>query len=294
MTMQPIEIFKVGTHTSMSGHPFTFTAEDLAKVAAAYAPDAHKAPLVIGHPKLDDPAYGWVESLEVRGGSLWAEVDGLDPDLVEAIKAGRYKNVSAAFYAPDDANNPAPGAMYLRHVGFLGATAPALKGLKPVAFADDGRAALVFGEIDASARERSLGERERSIRRRETELELDGLIRQGRVLPCHRERLLAFSEALSDTTRLAFSEHGETVEGGVREMFLDYLRACPPVVMFGEMPGIRDKLPGLDDDAAPAGANLPKGYAVDSGRADLHRRAVAYQHEHGTDYRTAVIAVSGR
>ncbi|OIO04834.1 MAG: hypothetical protein AUJ49_02085, partial [Desulfovibrionaceae bacterium CG1_02_65_16] len=47
----------------------------------------------------------------------------------------RFKKISASFYLPDSPANPAPGVFYLRHVGFLGAAAPAVKGLKPVAFA---------------------------------------------------------------------------------------------------------------------------------------------------------------
>ena len=40
-----------------------------------------------------------------------------------------------------------PGKWYLRHVGFLGAAAPAVKGLKPVEFADDG-GGVVFADLE--------------------------------------------------------------------------------------------------------------------------------------------------
>ena len=53
------------------------------------------------------------------------------------VAAGRFKKRSASFYTPDSPNNPKPGVYYLRHVGFLGAQPPAVKGLKEVAFAED-------------------------------------------------------------------------------------------------------------------------------------------------------------
>ena len=48
------------------------------------------------------------------------------------VRAGRFKKVSASFYTPDSPHNPVPGVYYLRHVGFLGAQPPAVKGLAPV------------------------------------------------------------------------------------------------------------------------------------------------------------------
>ncbi|MFV2030789.1 2-oxoacid:acceptor oxidoreductase, partial [Neisseria sp. S1] len=52
------------------------------------------------------------------------------------VKAGRYKKVSASFYPPGSPSNPVPGKWYVRHVGFLGAHPPAVKGLAPINFAD--------------------------------------------------------------------------------------------------------------------------------------------------------------
>jgi hypothetical protein len=53
------------------------------------------------------------------------------------VKAGAYKKVSASFYPKDHPNNPTPGVYALRHVGFLGAQPPAVKGLKPTEFAEE-------------------------------------------------------------------------------------------------------------------------------------------------------------
>ncbi len=149
--MKPFEIFAPGTHTSMSGETITFGAAELDGVVSSYNTDLHEAPIVIGHPQHDHPAYGWVKSVRVEGGRLVATPAEVDPAFAELVDNGRYKKVSAAFYRPDAPNNPKPGSYYLRHVGFLGAQPPALKGLKPVAFADDADQVVVFGEVDAGA-----------------------------------------------------------------------------------------------------------------------------------------------
>lgn len=130
-----MQIFRAGTHTDSRGRTLTFSAADIKATAAAYAPDVHEAPLVVGHPAMDDPAYGWVESLAATGdGVLEARPTQVDPAFAEMVAEGRFKRVSASFYAPDAATNPAPGVWYLRHVGFLGAHPPAVKGLRPVQF----------------------------------------------------------------------------------------------------------------------------------------------------------------
>lgn len=135
--MRRIHIFRAGKQTAMSGMQLNFSESDLAAAAAAYNPELHEAPLVVGHPKSDGPAYGWVKSLAADGAGLFAEPDQVNAEFEEQVKAGAYKKVSAAFYTPDHPHNPAPGAYYLRHVGFLGAQPPAVKGLKGIEFAED-------------------------------------------------------------------------------------------------------------------------------------------------------------
>lgn len=140
----PIHIFRVGSHTAMQGQTINFCEADLAASAAAYDPAKHEAPIVVGHPAADAPAFGWVESLAAAAGDLTAMPRQVDPAFAEAVVAGRYKKVSASFYSPDSPHNPVPGVYYLRHVGFLGAQPPAVKGLAPVQFADDGAGCVSF------------------------------------------------------------------------------------------------------------------------------------------------------
>ena len=60
--MSAIHIFKAGTHTDMHGKKLPFTPDDLAACVKAYDPSVHEAPLVIGHPRTEDPGVGLGES----------------------------------------------------------------------------------------------------------------------------------------------------------------------------------------------------------------------------------------
>ena len=146
--MNPIEIFRAGTHTDSHGTTLNFSESDVAAMAAAYDPALSEAPIVVGHPKADAPAWGWIKSLTAQAGRLYALPDQVDPAFAEMVRAGRYKKLSAALYGPTSPANPRPGAWYLRHVGFLGAQPPAVKGLAPVCFAsgDDGYITVEFSE----------------------------------------------------------------------------------------------------------------------------------------------------
>lgn len=144
------EIFIAGTRADNSGKEVTITPDDLNAIANGYNPSFHEAPIVIGHPDDNAPAYGWVKSLSVQGDKLYAEFGEMDDDFVELVKAGRYKKVSASFYPPKHPSNPKPDNWYLRHIGFLGALPPAVKGLSPVSFNDNSDGVVSFGELSES------------------------------------------------------------------------------------------------------------------------------------------------
>lgn len=122
-----IEVFKTGTHTSGNGITKTYTEADLDNIVSKYnGQKDHEAPLVLGHPATDDPAYGWTKELKRNGQKLLAFVDQIADDIVKGVTDGNWKKVSIALY-PDG---------LLRHIGLLGATPPAIKGLAPVQFAE--------------------------------------------------------------------------------------------------------------------------------------------------------------
>lgn len=183
-----IQIFRAGRQTDNSGRTINFSRQQLAATCAAYnaAKSKHLAPLVIGHPKTDDPAYGWVDKLRLDGDTVVAEVGQVDAQFAALHRAGRYKTVSASFYAPKAPDNPAPGVYALRHVGFLGAVPPAVRGLKPVQFSAKatGVVTINFSEAAEAAAGQGLGMVGAMFRRlREWIIETHGSEVADRVIP---------------------------------------------------------------------------------------------------------------
>jgi hypothetical protein len=145
-----MHIFKPGRQVTAAGIALEFSDADLMATAAAYDPAKHEAPITVGHPRNDLPAYGWIGGLQADARGLHAQRRQVEPQFAELVRSGRLKKVSAAFYAPDSPRNPVPGVYYLRHVAFLGAEPPAVKGLDPVEFADGGEDVLTFAEVEFS------------------------------------------------------------------------------------------------------------------------------------------------
>ncbi|MDV0623734.1 peptidase [Klebsiella variicola subsp. variicola] len=131
-----LAVFAPGTHTAMDGRTITFTTENCIDLANSYDPSVSEAPFVIGHPSLTAPAYGWTERLEFRDGIVYAAPRQVNPAFAEAFNAGSYKKRSLSIYQPDSPGNPKPGHYYARHVGFLGAVPPGVKGLPDAQFAE--------------------------------------------------------------------------------------------------------------------------------------------------------------
>ncbi|MDA8170310.1 MAG: hypothetical protein M0Z48_00575 [Nitrospiraceae bacterium] len=129
-----IAVFRTGRHTDSKGNKKEWTEGDLDEIVAKYDPAAHEAPVVIGHPKDNAPAYGWVERLQRVGDTLWAEIKPTVAEFADWLKAGLFKKRSISLY-PD---------LSLRHIGFLGATPPAVKGLPDYAFNDPETAVIEF------------------------------------------------------------------------------------------------------------------------------------------------------
>jgi len=132
-----LEIFRSGVHTSVSGRQVKITDYDVTLTAAAYQRHSatHEAKLCIGHPEGNEPSHGVVRELRAACPHLLAYVEP-DDDLRDMVNAGRFKKVSACFWTPEAKQNPEPGTFYLRHVGFLGAHPPAVKGLRDARFAE--------------------------------------------------------------------------------------------------------------------------------------------------------------
>jgi hypothetical protein len=119
-----IEVFRTGTFKNSAGVENTWTEKDLEEIVSKYDPSKFEAPIVIGHPADNAPAYGWVEALKREGKSLFAKIKPTVQEFIDNVRNGLYKKVSISLY-PDRS---------LRHIGFLGGAAPALKDLPIVQF----------------------------------------------------------------------------------------------------------------------------------------------------------------
>jgi len=119
-----IELFRAGDY----GDKGSYSAADIDKMVANYDPAKHEAPVVMGHPEMDAPAYGWVEALKRSGNLLLGKLKQVPDQFSQLVSEGRFKKRSISFYRGE--NGPS-----LRHVGFLGAMPPEVKGLADVKLA---------------------------------------------------------------------------------------------------------------------------------------------------------------
>ena len=143
-----LQIFRTGKHTAMDGRVWEFTEADIDASIRAYDPALHEAPLVVGHPRHDFPAYGWVRALKQAGAAIEAEPHQVQPAFAEMVNSGAFKKISASWYPPGHAQNPVPEVFYLKHVGFLGAAPPAVKGMRDANFAADDTGCVVVEFAD--------------------------------------------------------------------------------------------------------------------------------------------------
>lgn len=307
-TTATIEAFRPGTFGPMQGGSLTFTAADLRASASAYDPGLAPAPVVVGHPKTDAPAFGWISAVRYDDARqrMLADVTDLEPTFADAVRAKRYRRVSMSFFRPDSPANPVPGSWYPKHLGFLGAAAPAVTGLAPVAFSggpdDIATIDFVFPDEDIpmpatdpaaafAARESELASREAALAARERQIAHDAnvafaaqLVESGRVLAVQRDALIATLDAVEDGSgEVAFTvgEGAISPAAALRRLLSD----LPTSVPLGE---ISARPPEV---AVTASFAAPDNRPVDQDRLALHSKAMAYQRQHpGVDYLAAVRA----
>lgn len=131
-----VELLRTGTFTSAEGENVTFTQDDLQSLADAYDPSVFESPAVVGHPRMNDPAYGWVKGLRVEGGKLIGDIGDVVASFADAVRKRIFPKISVQIWPAGSKASPRPDVPYLKHVGFLGAAAPAVKGLRPVSFSE--------------------------------------------------------------------------------------------------------------------------------------------------------------
>ena len=266
---------------------FNFTeikVSQLAQAVTAYDPGLHEAPAVIGHPKDNAPAYAWVKRLSLEDDILKAELTQIDPEFSEMVQMGRFKKISASFYLEDSPHNPKPGKLYLRHVGFLGAMPPAVKGLRNPEFSENEKGVVNFSiEIEDNLEINALraeNEQLKAEERARKNLDFaEGLVSVGRLAPIAKAKaleILNYAEECDQAGIINFNE-GESMAQKVRE----FLALQPKVVSFGELATKERAVSGQTSDLVEYSENTPANVI------ELDQQIRQCMKQNNVDYRTA-------
>jgi hypothetical protein len=310
-----IEIFRAGRHVDDAGNAHEFSAADVAAIAAAYDPALREAPLTVGHPAGNLPAYGWVKGMTAEGGLLKMNPHQVEPQFAEMVQAGRFKKRSASFYPPTSPSNPTPGRWYLRHVAFLGAQPPAVAGLKDIQFSEgDAAGAVSFSEAvpTPSNQETTTMDKETEARLAQAEADAkaakEAQAAAEAATKAAQDQLAQFAEQQRQATHASHVSFAETqVKAGkllpkdqaTTVAVLDQLAAAQPVE-FSEGGATKKVAPaewfkGLIEGAKPvvdfgefagggAGTESTKGLSD----AEIDQRAKAYASKHNVSYSEAL------
>jgi hypothetical protein len=132
------EVFPAGIHTDSAGNKKEWTESDLDQIMNATLASKHEAPLVVGHPRDNAPAYGWLAGIKSEGGKLYAKAKDVMQEFNDMVKSRRFPKRSISLY-PD---------FSIRHIGFLGAVPPAIKGMPDVQFTENDESVTIeFSEV---------------------------------------------------------------------------------------------------------------------------------------------------
>lgn len=187
-----VRIARVGTFKDSQGREHGFTERDFDEIKAGYDPATQEAALCFGHPKDSDPAYGWVHALKREGGNFFAQFARVPATVKKLVEDGAYRYVSMSL---------SPDKKRLLHVGLLGAAAPAIDGLGPVAFSapasadslNDGFVTINFTAAELEAEPTTRPERKRggSMNPEELQKQIIELQRKIAELTAENEKLKA-------------------------------------------------------------------------------------------------------
>ena len=305
-----IDICRAGTWRDIAGREVTIDEARLDRIVAEHA-GADPAPVVVGHPEADAPAYAWMESLRRVGDRLQATLRDIAPAFREAVEAGRYAGRSIALQGDT-----------LCHLGFLGGRAPAVPGLAPTCFASAPETVIAFADGAAEAPQQSSEVQPDSLRAQEPRgdedgnglvplcaLQARGEVEQedsdptsappeggdgdtGRAAPVEREIALAAREAalLARETAAAADDRRRTAEAAI----------APHVEAGRVLPAERAALVALltalgdernTDDEGAAGGHVSIAFASPSGGEERVRPAAILERfieglPRRVDYRT--------
>lgn len=297
--MKWYDIFRAGNYPQGN-----FTIHDLDQIVANYNSDSEdfdEAPLVLGHPKNSDPAYGWIDKIRRSGDTLQAVFKEVDEQLKQFVEQGKYKKVSVRL-----AKHPEKGWV-LKHLGFLGAVPPGVKGLKPIQFSEETESVsmdLDFSEgsekkVTPEELEKALADQKKIIEKdfaekenalksqliatkqelRRGKLEKFMSDHQEKLPPAVRSGMLEFMEQLATVeTAVEFSEANKPIKKAPLEFFQDFISKLPDFITLGT-------------ETIKTGGG--KKYAdflgnVDEEEMELHQKTIAFAEKNNCAYEVAL------
>jgi len=309
-----IKILKKTKAVSNSGKEIEFDDKILDDIVQNYDAFENPAPVVFGHPKDNEPAKGWVSELKRIGNDIYAKLRDVSGDLRDGVKNGAFKKISPSLFPPEHPANPKKGSYYLRHVGFLGASAPAIPmgTVKAEDLSADNE--YVFAEFSISndedlevnlkdkesekntvkdtidfaefnALKEKLEAVEAEKRAIETKAKKDEianftaeLVKDGNILPAHKESVEKILSFCTGIETIDFAE-GETIESLVKGYFKS-VKAFD----FSEKSKV-------DDDDVNVDFTAPKGVGVDKDGLELLQKAEKLAKEQNIKLEEALLRV---
>ena len=211
-------IFKTGEHTDSNGNKRVWTISDLDKICYQFKNVHSTVPICVGHPISNSPAYGWIDKVLRKGNDLYCSFKNVNNQFKEAIKQGLFKNRSISL--DEDLN--------IRHIAFLGGQAPAIKGLEEFCFADNGKTFTTYEliqnkedfmddnfESQLKMKDDLILKLQNQIKASEKEKKLkefqdfaDLAVKDGHILPKHKEYVINILQACDNAEKFNFSDSG--------------------------------------------------------------------------------------
>ena len=214
-------VFKTGKHKDSNGNIKVWTTEDLDRICYQFQNIHKNVPICVGHPKTNSPAYGWINEVKRIGDNLYCSFKDVQDEFKTAFKKGLFKNRSISF--DKDLN--------IRHLAFLGAQAPAIKGLEEFCFTDfksdeiktyefkdfqDNKEVNVENQnIDELlkakddeilALKKQIEDAQRSQKTKEFQDFADNAIKNGKILPKHKECIVNILSVCDGADNFNFSD----------------------------------------------------------------------------------------
>lgn len=137
LEVKRFQISRTGVHIDSNGKEHIFSDKLFDALVKRFnqlaSTNKQQTPLYLEHPQSkasDDPtrhkSYGYVSSLELDNGRLYA-VAWVNRELINLVKSGQYKSVSAGFIKVGD-------DYWLDHIAFV--QRPAVKGMEVLSFSE--------------------------------------------------------------------------------------------------------------------------------------------------------------